>query len=286
MSKSKWKDLPEFENINNYQFIDNATHEEWTWELLRRRLDYRTDCDYYWPIVKNAKKIAGTQWRYSEEAMHYIPQKLDGESHRQWIHRAIMEDLEDPARVAIHDYFPEKWGLNHMAPYDQPYGKYVGFRPHLYRYPRLIQDAESLTLLIEEKIPKHGSNEAYLEAVKDDVALIAFDLTRPLGSQITHSITLLKKHYKEIQKYKKVKRTTVPKLLSDHLVRHLRVLDAKRAFPDITAADIARKLGYEDFSMGSKTASQQGVRWLNQAKNAQDNYLHFLITAQSTTKNI
>lgn len=62
MLKSEWKDLPDFEKIDNYQFTKNAKQEIWAWEFLRRRQDYRDDCDYYWKVVKKAKKLSGEKW--------------------------------------------------------------------------------------------------------------------------------------------------------------------------------------------------------------------------------
>lgn len=218
--------------------------------------------------------------------MHYMPPKISShETGQEWLNRMVKSKNPTFARTPIHEYFPKKWGLIHMAPYDQPYGKYVGFLPSVYQYPCLMQDAEKLLLLIEENNPAPESHEASIKAVKNDIALIAFDLTQPLDTQIKRGISLLKLHYKEMQKYKKINRTGTPKLLTNHLVRHLRVLDARRAFPDITAADIARKLGYKEFIDSEKTAAQQGARWLKQAEKARDNYLNFLITGKSTTKN-
>jgi hypothetical protein len=183
MSKyeSEWKELPDFSN-DNYGFMDDVTREVWSWEFLRRRQDYRDDCDYYWKVVKKAKKLSGEKWEYSELAMHYMPPKISkNETEHEWLKRMVKSKNPTFARTAIHEYFPKKWGLIHMAPYDKPYGRYVGFLPSLYQYPCLMQDAEKLLLLIEENTPAPESHEASIKAVKNDIALIAFDLTKPLS---------------------------------------------------------------------------------------------------------
>ena len=293
MSQSKWNDLPDWTDAENYAFLDEATPEVWAWEFLRRHPQYRTDWDYYAKVVKKAKSVAGADWQDSKWSWHYSPPKLnEAETYTRWRARAILSG-QHPTRERIHEYMPKKWGLKHMAPYHLSYGKYIRFHEENFTYPRLIRDEDKFFLLTEESGTQPESTEPYVNAVRPEMAVVVFDLSAPLGPQQKRLATLLKQHYAEMKKYKKIQRTKVPKQTNtEHLVRHLRVLDAMQTTPDISNADMARALGVEDYTqigngeVGCKTASQQGGRWLEQAEAARDSYLNFLIKPSSTIKKV
>lgn len=277
MLKSEWKELPDWQNRDDYAFMIGVKPEVWAWEFLRRKKEYRDDWDYFAPLVKKAKAMAGKQWRSCPLVIRYEPAKLDeNEPDDVWLARVALGDGPEPLKETVNEYLARRWELMYMAPYDQPHSSYVAFRQDAQTCPRLIRGEDSFMLLTGELGPEQG--EAIVTAVRSDIALVAFDLTTHLGPQIEKAKDLLDRQYAEMKKFKDIKRIGSSKQITEHLVRHLRVLDARRATPDISGADIARALGYDE-ETGGKTASQQGFRWLQQAETARDGYLNFLITA-------
>lgn len=300
MSKSEWKDLPDWKNEDEYAFLDNAPPEVWAWEFLRRREDYRKDMDDYVKIVKKAKNLLGDKWKDGDLLAYYIPPKTDeNETDEHWIKRTALMDGPDPQKLRLNEFMPKKWGLKFMAPYDQCYGKYVNFSDELCKYPKLISDEYDLMPATEmHKVDDDGYDPA-VWVVRPDKVVAVFDLTAPLKPQCDKILPILENHLnkmeeKERKKLRATKRR-INKKTNEHLTRHLQVIDAKRTSPSISNTDIARGLGYSDdveYSKADydnpaffeqtdhrvpKTASQQGYEWVRQAKLASDSFLSFIL---------
>lgn len=277
MLKSEWKELPNHTHADDYAFMKGVKPEVWAWELLRRKKEYRDDWDYFEALVKKAKATAGEQWRSCPLVMRYEPAKLDeSEPDDVWLARIALEDGPEPVKETVNEHLARRWGVMYMAPYDQPHSSYVTFRPDARACPKLVRSEDSFMLLTEELGSEQG--EIVVTAVRSDIALVAFDLTTHLGPQIEKAKELLDRQYEDMKKSRSIKRGSMSKQITEHLVRHLQVLDARRANPKISAADIARALGYDE-EAGGKTASQQGCRWLQQAEAARDGYQDFLMAA-------
>jgi hypothetical protein len=80
MSKSKWKELPDWTQPEEYDFMDGEPPEVWAWEFLRRNPEYR----------KQWKQYVHTDSRI------YEPPKRADENKAQWMSRVVHELDEDP----------------------------------------------------------------------------------------------------------------------------------------------------------------------------------------------
>lgn len=267
MSKSKCSTL------TNLDF----ERKEIAWELLRRIPEYRADWERYKAIVTKAKEKAGTQAAYSKGTKIYIPpmKPEDDGNYRKWFVR-VFKSGRDPITTHAHLYYPRQWGLKRMIPYDQSYDENVIFTPVTAAYPVRIRQEEDLTHFLEET--DYGDGSAIVNAVTPDIAVFAFDLTAPPNPQIDSLIEQLRQAYQESRTLHGVKRTSVPKKITEHIDRHIRILDLLLADPDMGGKSIAEALGYDETLTGT-SAAQQGHRWKQQALYARDNYRLFLYRA-------
>ncbi|PZO88665.1 MAG: hypothetical protein DI626_01285 [Micavibrio aeruginosavorus] len=266
MSKSSWAELPDATKPDSYSFMAGACGEVWAWEFLRRFPEYHADWDKY----------GG-----GKQTTVFIPpmKPEDIGSQKRWISRILEEGGEEPRTLHVDDYAAERWGLKKLAPYDQPYGKPVVFLKPVSMYPMLIRREEDLIPFLEEIGGYDGT--PHVNAIVPDKAIFVFDLETSRMDQIRVLKEALDCIYEENRALHSIKRTGFPKKETEYLKRHLRVLDLLRTVPDISCADIAIALGYDETVTG-KSAAQQGHRWKEQALAAQRNYRSFLYKPSTT----
>lgn len=260
MSKSSWAELPDATKPDSYGFMAGTCGEVWAWEFLRRFPAYRADWDEYG---------AGKTTKVFTPPM----KSEDMNNQRRWIARVLSEENVEPLTIHVNDYASKKWGLKKLAPYDQPYGESVAFIQPVSAYPVLIRRDEDLIPFVEE-IGGHDGTPV-VNAVVPDKAVFVFDLGVSRLNQAKALKEALDCIYEENRALHRIKRASLPKKETEHLERHLRVLDLLRIVPDISCADIAIALGYDETVTG-KSAAQQGYRWKEQAMAAQRNYRSFL----------
>lgn len=274
MSKYKWKTLPALTKSEECDFILHADRKMVAWELLRRIPEYRADWEQYNTIVINAKEKAGTQAAYSKWTKMFIPQMepQDHGDYRKWFAR-VFNSGENPLATHAHLYYPQKWGLERMVACDHPYNENVVFSSVKGIYPLRIRQEDELENFFYEV--DYAEETAIVNAVLPDKALFVFDLTAPLGVQLKALKIGIEQAKKENKKIYGVKRTSVPKAITEHVSRHLRILDLLLVDPNIGPTAIAKALGYDETLSGIR-AAQQGDRWKRQALYARDNYRLFL----------
>lgn len=274
MLKSEWKDLPDGSRIEEYGFMDGASNPVYAWEFLRRHPDYRADYDVYRVMIDDAKTHVGKVMPYSKWTKMYFPPMIpeDQGNYRRWLQRIIFEGNVDPQVVHANEFYPKKWGLKRMMPYHQPYSDAIAFLPVTSRFPAVVRCDDDLAPFLEEI---GGRGEALVNAVVPDKAVLIFDLNAPRAEQAKAAKKILDDIFKQNKELYGVGRTSVPKKQTEHLLRHLRVLDLQRANPDMTNAKIAEAVGYDETLYGTISA-QQGQRYVQQAIHARDNYHYFL----------
>jgi hypothetical protein len=274
MLKFKWKELPDGRKIEDYGFMDGASNLVYGWEFLRRHPGYRADYEAYRSIIDAAKAHVEKVMPYSKWTKIYFPPMIpeDEGNYRRWLHRVIFEGKVDPEIVYANEFYPQKWGLKRMAPYDQPYGDAIKFLPSSAVFPVLIRSEDAIEPFLEEM---GGDGTAMVNAVSTDKAILVFDLKAPRVEQMREAKKILDGLFEENKKLYGVKRTSVPKRQTDELIRHLRILDLQRAHPSMTNADIAKAVGYDETVNGT-SAYQQGQRYVQQAIYARNNYRFFL----------
>jgi len=142
-------------NAKNYKFTADLDRDGWAWEFLRRNVEYQAE---YEKAAKCGDPV-------------YDPPKLDNESDSQWIGRVIQDDTE-PRKSHPLIGLAVKWGL---AILQDPAGKSVPeFLP---AYP-FLPEWSALDALYGREI-----DDAPIR-MKPDVAVIAFDVSRPLSKQL------------------------------------------------------------------------------------------------------
>lgn len=274
MLKSEWKELPDGRKIKEYGFMNGVSNLVYAWEFLRRHPDYRADYDAYRTMSDEAKTHAGKVMPYSKWTKMYLPPMLpeDGGSYRQWMKRVIFEENVDPQIIHANEFYPKKWGLKRMMPYNQPYSDTIEFLPVQSAFPAMIRCDDDLAPFLEEV---GGKGVVLVNGVVPDKAVLIFDLNAPRGEQTKAAKKILDDLYNQNKKLHGVKRTSVPKRKTNELIRHLRVLDLQKENTSFTNADIAKAVGYDETINGT-SAYQQGQRYVHQAIHARDNYRFFL----------
>ncbi len=226
MSKSDWKELPEWKNLEDYAFMEGEKPEAWAWEFLRRNPDYRTD----WQQAK-----------VSGEKHIYDPPKKAGELEDQWMWRIGVKENGNPQKILRKTFLARKWGLEQL--YD-PYASYtqgVSFKkleyPHLIFFPEEFSD-----LIDDEDFVVDGTIRNGIQRVASNRAVVVFDLTPTIGAQIKIAAKKLHRWQTQMNNAKKIKIESLG-VKPEKWLRHLRVLDALRAQPSATYQEIGRTLG-------------------------------------------
>jgi hypothetical protein len=223
MLKSSWTELPDATKPDSYSFMAGACGEVWAWEFLRRFPAYRADWDEY-GVGKTTKVFTPSM----------KPEDMNNQ--RRWINRFLNEENVEPRLIHVDDYAFEEWGLKKLAPYDQPYGKPVVFLKPVSVYPMLMRREEDLIPFLEETGGYDGTPR--VNAIVPDKAIFVFDLEASRLDQVRVLKEALDCIYEENRALHRIKRTSLPKKETEHLERHLRVLDLLRTVPDISCADI------------------------------------------------
>src|SRR5688572_28877945 len=112
MSKSEWKELPEWTKPEEYAFLEGATPQVWAWEFLRRNAEYRED----WK-------------RYAENkaSFYYCPPKNDHENDKRWMARVVSTSNADPVKTRMDLHIANKWSLGQLHRPDLPYTPAIHF---------------------------------------------------------------------------------------------------------------------------------------------------------------
>jgi hypothetical protein len=272
--KSEWKDLPDGRKIDEYGFMNGVSNLVYGWEFLRRHPDYRADYDAYRAIIDEAKAHVGKVMPYSKWTKMYFPPMIpeDEGNYRRWLKRIIFEGNVDPQVVHANEFYPQKWELKRMMPYNQSYTDTIEFLPVQSGFPVVIRCDDDIAPFLEEI---GGESIPRVNAIVSDKAVLIFDLNAPRAKQAKAAKKILDDIFKQNKDLYGVGRTSVPKKQTDHLIRHLRVLDLQRAYPDMTNAQIAEAVGYDETVNGT-IAAQQGQRYVEQAIHARNNYRFFL----------
>jgi len=221
MSKSDWKELPDWTKPGDYAFLNDAALAVWAWEFLRRNDDYRQD----W------SDIATKKYRY-----HYSPPMLAGEDEGQWAARAMYELDVDHIKTLYRKYIAKKWGVQQCYDPNLPYHPSIGFIKPGSEFPRLILMPDEFDALVVTEETDSIPHVAY------DYAVIAFDIKRSFGKQVEAAAARFQQRKQYLQKHKLVKPDGHGNK-AHKWIRHIRVLDALRSTPRPTAAIIAKTLG-------------------------------------------
>ncbi len=223
MSKSEWKELPDWRKPEEYAFMADVAPEVWAWEVLRRNPDYRAD------------------WQSRDTLMemkHYHPPLEATETADQWIARVLLKTDIEPTTMREDLHRAQKWGLQKLYNPEQPFSPSMRFIKPWSDFPRFIFLPDDFYALVEDD----ETEERLIERVGDTHAIIAFHLARPLGDQIEAAGAMLRSWKAQLKKAGKIK-TSGHAGKKGLWLRHLRVLDALRTNPCPSYADIARTLG-------------------------------------------
>lgn len=223
MSKSEWKEFPDYRQVEEYGFMENATLETWAWEVLRRNDDYRSDWQSRGEIAKMT---------------HYHPPLAKAETKDEWMRRMSITPALDPITMREDLYRAQKWGVEELYDPEQPFSPSMHFIKPWSDFPRFIFLPENFYALVEDD----ETEERLIERVGDAHAVIGFHLERPLGDQLKDAEAMLRSWKEQLKMAGKIK-TSGHAGKKDKWLRHLRVLDALRLNPPASYAEIALALG-------------------------------------------
>lgn len=264
MSKFKWKELPDWENVKDYDFLENAPSTVWAWEFLRRSELYRQD----WKEVQGLKEKYGDGWLSSLDAYKFFPDLLEGDTEATWVRRTAMGST-DPLKIRIDEFYAEKWCLKSMIDPLHPLPKASVFSDPYRKFPKMILHPDQFERYVG--VLEYENGEELF--VQHELGILAFDLTIGLDDQLKRAGKILKK-----LKSRRVKAGTIEKQSYTNSPevwkRYLRVLDARRSNPYATHKRIAETLNDYD---GNKDPYEVGKRYYKAAVELVDNgYRHIL----------
>lgn len=264
MSKSEWKEMPDWTKPEDYSFLNDASPEVWAWEFLRRNEAYRKD----W-LERDAMK----------DTYHYDPPKLDNLNDQQWRKRMMYTTWADPIKMRKELYIANKWALEKLCDPKLPYTPSVRFIKPGSDFPRLIFLPDEFYALVEDD----ETEERAIQRVADSYAVIGFDITRPLGEQIEIAEAKLQAWKKQLKAAKKIKAKGHANKFGKWL-RHIRILDALRMQPRASYFTIASSLG------GNGTTKEElrieGQKFVAAARKImQEDYRKILLSKGTPGKN-
>lgn len=252
MSKFEWKELPDWRNLADYDFLNDAGREVWAWEFLRRQPQYRR----YWHRGRKALDF-----------QVYRPKKKHLETEKQWALRVGYETGVKPYPVSLGAYWGKKWHLEHTYDPCLPYSQGVQFRRTEGHIPGMIFQPEEFLELLEDEELEDGS---VFQRVNNRFAVVVFDLMRPIKEQGDSAQQMLFKWHEEMVDSGRIANYESHAGKSEKWKRHLRALDAARTKPRPTNAEIARVLNGDDVS--PDYLRRKGERLLEAARNAMMEY--------------
>lgn len=266
MSQSEWKDLPDWQNKDEYAFLDNARPEVWTWEFLRRNPEYRTD----WLLCSDKKSV-----------IIYDPPKRENESNTAWKQRVRVANGK-PIETTLDKHIARKWLLQELYDPFQPFSQGVCFHKPAEEFPRMIIIPEHFEELLEEEELEDGSP---LVRVANRNVVYAFDITRPITDQLTAVKNSLTRWKKEMLATGRVVQVEGTAGKIDIWKRHLQVLDAERMCPDIDYKVIGEIL-WINKPVGTKAGRvrNEGKKFSDAAHSQMQHYKKILQFKDSTGK--
>ena len=193
----------DWSNAKNYTFTSDLNRDGWAWEFLRRNDEYGADFEM---ATCSGDPV-------------YDPPKLSNESDRQWVARVVQGNNE-PRKSHPLTGLGAKWGLTQMQ--DPADDSTPAFLP---AYP-FLPDWSDLDSLYGQ-----DTDEAPI-SMRPDVAVIAFDATKPLSKQLELAKNLFFSRQEGVTARRK-------NWKPDNWALYLRLLDAKDAgaeTPEIIAA--------------------------------------------------
>ncbi len=257
MSKSEWKDLPDFTNEDEYSFLDSASPEVWAWEFLRRNPEYKKDWDRYVTYLHCKETYKSNLQEISEKTKKIYAEKIkEGVNYLS------------PPKGEI-ELLANKWNLNWLYDPSKSYEQGVYFLKVI-PFPQHIYFADHMDEFLETKEFSADYSELI---VKENFATLVFDLSYPLAKQLTAANETLKKLAKQHKPEQKNEDALKPTFWK----RHLRVLDALRTIPTINDNEISERLGKND-SKGAKkdVTNKEGKNYIAAAQSTLSGYRKIL----------
>jgi hypothetical protein len=266
MSKSKWKELPDWQNAEDYAFLDTAPTTIRAWEALRRHEAYRKDWDEFQAL------LAGNN---GKQPVYYNPPKPPKWDEQRWLKHVVSQNLE-PKITTESQKRAEVWGLREMLNPSEPYYPAIGFQLFGGGFPKILHSMEDLEPLVD--IIEHG-NGIETQCIVAERAVAAVNMTQPLKGQF--EMLLRELEYQQLQLVNAGK-IVVQKPLRGFkgalFIRHLRVLDARRTEPRPSLAEIAMITNPKTNAGKDTTAlNKVGTRYVSKANKVAANYRNILI---------
>lgn len=230
MSKREWKELPDWKNPEDYEFLVGAKVEVWAWEFLRRNPVYRR-C---WNRVGHLPDVPV-----------YRPRKKNGETVEAWQCRVYYETGVTPTPVLFQAYFGRKWGLQQLSDPFLPYSQKVSFKPPPNDFPRMIFMPEEFYQLVEDE---EEVAMPFLR-VANRYAVVAYDLMQPITAQTTKAQQMLFRWHEEMVQSERIENYESHASKTAKWQRHLQALDAERTEPRPKNSEIGRVLKGDDPSL-------------------------------------
>ncbi len=223
--------MPDWRNLDDYQYTKGLTHKAWAWEFLRRNPDYRNA----WQVWKHDEKLrtpTPLELLTSEEIE--VTQSI-GNKHR-----------EEAVREA------GKWGL--LMPCD-PNVRADTFQTEEGDFIWWRRDLLSASVFV---LNKDHARET-LRRLSLETELLAFDLRRPINQQLDQARILLR----QLREFKEIKQRRVNTKAHKKLwPRYLQALDARNDGRPLKEIAV---VFFENVSMTSKAGD-----FLKQAERLRD----------------
>jgi len=212
--------MPNWESASDYAFASKLDDAGWTWEFLRRNVEYRDD-------YAAAAKTRGPRLSAS------VHMKLGGASETQnvqlWWDLGVKWWIDGPIRDPSRNDAPL-------------FFRGFPWQPNSKQIERFYQTVADAALMERATSPHEVPDEQ-----RPEFATLVFDLRKPLPDQITRAGKLLKARQTMVPKeFKK----DPPHKGSKNWPIYIRLLDAREA--GVTCTQIAKTLLKSAF--GSKTA--------------------------------
>ena len=276
MSNSNWKDLPDWKNPADYQFLMDRSREVWAWEFLRRDPNYRQD----FLKVSQFKAKHGPEWRKQPEAKVFDPPKPDKQTEHDWALQNMMAGI--PAKeIMLDEATASKWELTELYDPRQPLEQGVVFAPR--KFPRQIFLRDELLDVIDDEPEPEDELGSGIQRVMDNLAIVAFDMTLPVGPQIEACKPLLIEWQKKMTEHQRVQKAEGHAGKNQKWLRHLRSLDARRCDPPAKYYEIGMALGGPACQMKHKDELERvGDGFLKSAKSTVKDYRKILMFAGDT----
>lgn len=282
-----------WKNIEEYDFLKEASKNEWAWELLRRDKKYIADFKHYISRKKEATKLFGNSWSRSYLMYDFFPEMIeeDQQDRGLWLRRVVALDINfDPYRTHISSR-AYKWELSYFKNPEQEYSEGPKFKKSVWP-KRILQENEFDNFIEEQEVGVDDELMGTVRAVGASYIVFAFDLSSGITDQMNKAKEIFKKQRKDIKNSKYSSAINGSSVTSDpsHFIRHIRVLDAFAAEPDLKLADLAIGLGFvekeyhENEDLAGRDANAQGYDWKNQAIKAQREYKKFIDYDQKSKK--